>query len=52
MFLKNVRLLLKYINEPLLLKEKTCAADIFLCVAASKNILMFLKNVRMLPKRY
>ena len=45
-FLKNVRLLLKDINERLLLKRK-CAADMFLCVwlflheraAASEKIL-------------
>ena len=40
LFLKNVRLLLKDINEQLLLKENV-QLIFFLCVAASRNILMF-----------
>ena len=39
-FLKNVRLLLKDINERLLLKENV-QLIFFVCVAASKNISMF-----------
>ena len=39
-FLKNVRLLLKDINEQLLLKENVQLL-FFLCVAASRNISMF-----------
>ena len=31
---------------------RKCAADNFMCVAASGNILMFLINVRILLKRY
>ena len=39
-FLKNVRLLLKDINERLLLKENV-QLIFFVCVAASRNISMF-----------
>ena len=39
-FLKNVRLLLKDINERLLLKENV-QMIYFFCVAASRNISMF-----------
>ena len=43
-FLKNVRLVLKDNNERLLLKEKNVRLIFFVCVAASRNILMFFKE--------
>ena len=55
MFLKNMRLLLKDINERLLLKEnKQRIVLLYLedCVAASRNIAMFLMSVRLLLKGY
>ena len=42
-FLEKVRLLLKDINEQLLLKENV-QLIFFVCVAASKNISMFFKE--------
>ena len=45
-FLKNVRLLLKDINERLLLKRKCAAASEYVedCVAAFRNTSMFLNE--------
>ena len=54
-FLKNMRLLLKDINERLLPKEnKQRIVLLYLedCVAASRNIAMFLMSVRLLLKGY
>ena len=53
-FLKNVRLLLKDINERLLLKRK-CAADIFYvedCMTASIKISMFFNEREAAFERY
>ena len=50
-FLKNVRLLLKDINERLLLKENV-QPIFFVCAAAFRNISLFLMNERLLLKRY
>ena len=50
-FLKNVRLLLKDINEGMLLKENVQLTFLF-CVVASTNISTFLMKVRLHLKRY
>ena len=49
-FLKNVRLLLKDINERLLLKENV-QLIFFLCVAASRNVSMFFNESAAAPKK-
>ena len=49
-FLKNVRLLLKDINERLLLKENV-QLIFFVCVAASRNISMFFNECATASKK-
>ena len=57
-FLKNVRLLLKDINERLLLNEKYAAASEYIffcvedCVAASRKTSMFFNERAAASKRY